>query len=347
MKAYLKGLPADMMVMVNSRAFTLVETIEEAKVLESVYAKRREERMSSGEKRKCEGPYQKAKPLWKQQSRNPPQSRDKMCGKPGHTRNECPIKGPTCFECGEPGHFKNDCPKRKAGGSQTRKENTPRAAGRAFQMTAKEAIASTDVVSGTFLVNSVPAHVLFDSGASCSFVSNAFYQHLCMPPSALEDALIVEIANDSRVLVRKIVRGYVLEIEGKEIPKLIRIALPDGNAVLIHGERKQENVMVLSVAKARKCLAKGCPSFIAYVLDTKLEKGRIRDVKVVNEFLDVFPEDLPGLPLDRQVEFQIDLVPGTAPIARAPYRLAPFEMQELMSQLQDLIENVHRLQGAQ
>ncbi|XP_024995929.1 uncharacterized protein LOC112529085 [Cynara cardunculus var. scolymus] len=331
-KAYLKGLPADMMVMVrNSRASTLREAIEEAKIMESVYNKGREEKAASSEKRKWEGhhapskrpnhlnnnnrgayPRHEAKWCSKCRTKNygscTTNSTPAKCfkyGKSGHMRNECPIKGPICFGCGKPRHFKNDCPKMKAGGGQGRKENTPRATGRAFQMTAEEAKASTDVVSGTFLVNFVPAHVLFDSGVSCSFVSNTFYQHLHMPPSALEDALIVEIANGNRVLVREIVRGCVLEIEGKEfkvnlIPmsiggfdiiigmdwlvknqveilcskKLIRIHLPDGGAMIVYGERKQGNVMLISVAKVRKCLAKGCPSFIAYVLDGQTRKEK-------------------------------------------------------------------------
>ncbi|XP_024984093.1 uncharacterized protein LOC112520019 [Cynara cardunculus var. scolymus] len=364
MKTYLKGLPADMMVMVrNSRASTLREAIEEAKVLESVYVKRKEERMSNGEKRKLEGPYAPSKKpnhfgnsnhinqetRWCPKCRskhhglcstNPTPTKCFKCGKPGHTRSECPIKGPICFGCGEPGHFKNDCQKLKSGGSQGRKEGAPKATGRAFQMSREEAKASTDVVSGTFLVNSVPDHVLFDSGASCSFVSTAFYQHLYTPPSTLEDTLIIEIANGSQVLVREIVRGCVLGIEGKEfwvdlIPmtiggfdiiigmdwlvenqteilcskKLIRIPLPSGDTMLTYGEERKGNVVLLSMAKTRKCLVKGCSSFIAYVLDTKLEIRKIEDVKIVNEFLDVFPEDLPGLLPDRQVEFRIDLIP--------------------------------------
>ncbi|GJW26304.1 putative reverse transcriptase domain-containing protein [Tanacetum coccineum] len=62
------------------------------------------------------------------------------------------------------------------------------------------------------------------------------------------------------------------------------------------------------------------------------------DIPVVREFLEVFPENLPGLPPVRQVEFQIDLIPGAAPVARAPYRLAPSEMQELSNQLQELAD---------
>ncbi|GKF56021.1 putative reverse transcriptase domain-containing protein [Tanacetum coccineum] len=68
----------------------------------------------------------------------------------------------------------------------------------------------------------------------------------------------------------------------------------------------------------------------------KSEKKRLEDVPIVQDFPEVFPEDLPGLPPTRQVEFQIDLVPGAAPVARAPYRLAPSEMKELSEQLKEL-----------
>nr|GFD02137.1 DNA/RNA polymerases superfamily protein [Tanacetum cinerariifolium] len=63
---------------------------------------------------------------------------------------------------------------------------------------------------------------------------------------------------------------------------------------------------------------------------------RLEDVPIVRDFLEVFPEDLPGLPPTRPVEFRIDLVPGAAPVARAPYRLAPSEMKELAEQLKEL-----------
>ncbi|GKG07336.1 hypothetical protein Tco_0330305, partial [Tanacetum coccineum] len=68
----------------------------------------------------------------------------------------------------------------------------------------------------------------------------------------------------------------------------------------------------------------------------KADKKRLEDIPVVKEFPDVFPENLPGIPSVRQVEFQIDLIPGAAPIARTLYRLAPSEMQELSNQLQEL-----------
>ncbi|GJU41094.1 putative reverse transcriptase domain-containing protein [Tanacetum coccineum] len=87
---------------------------------------------------------------------------------------------------------------------------------------------------------------------------------------------------------------------------------------------------------AQKYMEKGFPIFLAHItakdVEDKSEKKRLEDVPIVQDF----PEDLPGLPPTRQVEFQIDLVPGAAPVARAPYRLAPSEMKELSEQLKEL-----------
>ncbi|GJT67829.1 putative reverse transcriptase domain-containing protein [Tanacetum coccineum] len=90
--------------------------------------------------------------------------------------------------------------------------------------------------------------------------------------------------------------------------------------------------------RAQKYMEKGCQLFLVTVKENKDEskEKRLEDVPTVRDFPDVFPEDLPGLPLIQQVEFQIDLVPGAAPIAQAPYRLAPSKMEELSTQLQEL-----------
>nr|GFB55716.1 putative reverse transcriptase domain-containing protein [Tanacetum cinerariifolium] len=127
--------------------------------------------------------------------------------------------------------------------------------------------------------------------------------------------------------------------------KLVRI--PFGNEILtIHGEgsneRNESRLNIISYSKAQEYMSKGCHVFLANLTSTKDEdksKGkRLEDVPVVWEFPEVFPEDLPGIPPTRQVEFRIDLVPGAAPVARAPYRLAPSEMKELADQLQELTD---------
>ncbi|GJS53225.1 putative reverse transcriptase domain-containing protein [Tanacetum coccineum] len=98
--------------------------------------------------------------------------------------------------------------------------------------------------------------------------------------------------------------------------------------------------IIVCAKKIVQYMLKGCPVFLAHVttneVEDKSEKKRLEDVPIVRDFPDVFPEDLPGLPPTRQVEFRIDLVPGAAPVARAPYRLAPSEMKELSEQLQEL-----------
>lgn len=91
--------------------------------------------------------------------------------------------------------------------------------------------------------------------------------------------------------------------------------------------------------KAQKMLRKNtCQGFLLNIISKPQTERKIEDVLVVNEFVDVFPEDLPGIPPDRQVEFTIDLTPGAAPISKAPYRMAPKELQELKIQLQELLD---------
>ncbi|GJS55163.1 putative reverse transcriptase domain-containing protein [Tanacetum coccineum] len=125
--------------------------------------------------------------------------------------------------------------------------------------------------------------------------------------------------------------------------KIVRI--PSKSEILIvrgdgcsEGHRTRLNI--ISCTKVQKYMLKGFHVFLAHVttkeIEDKSEKKRLEDVPIVKDFLEVFPEDLPGLPLTRQVEFQIDLVPGAAPVARVPYRLAPSKMKELSEQLKEL-----------
>nr|GEV49586.1 putative reverse transcriptase domain-containing protein [Tanacetum cinerariifolium]GEX54956.1 putative reverse transcriptase domain-containing protein [Tanacetum cinerariifolium] len=97
---------------------------------------------------------------------------------------------------------------------------------------------------------------------------------------------------------------------------------------------------VAAYTQPQEYLSKGCDVFLAHVTTKepkdKSKGKRLEDVPIVRDFPKVFPEDLPGIPPARQVEFQIDLVPGVALVARAPYRLAPSKMKELVKQLQEL-----------
>ena len=86
---------------------------------------------------------------------------------------------------------------------------------------------------------------------------------------------------------------------------------------------------VISCIQANHLLRKGCQGFLASVVDLQSIELEIGDIPIVREFSDVFPNDLPGLPLDRETEFSIDLLLGTTPISKAPYRMAPIELKEL------------------
>nr|GEZ73856.1 putative reverse transcriptase domain-containing protein [Tanacetum cinerariifolium] len=92
-------------------------------------------------------------------------------------------------------------------------------------------------------------------------------------------------------------------------------------------------VAVISCSKAQEYMAKGCQIFLAQISakkeEDRLEGKQLKDVPVVRDFPEVFPKDLPGLPPARPVDFHIDLILGSAPVARAPYRLAPSKMKEL------------------
>ncbi|GJT80917.1 putative reverse transcriptase domain-containing protein [Tanacetum coccineum] len=123
------------------------------------------------------------------------------------------------------------------------------------------------------------------------------------------------------------------------------VHIPWGNETLIiHGDGSNQGnatrLNIISCTKTQKYMQKGFPIFLAHVtakeIKDKSEKERLKGVPIVQDFPEVFPEDLSGLPPTRQVEFQFDLVPGVASIARAPYRLAPSERKELSEQLKEL-----------
>nr|GEY98438.1 putative reverse transcriptase domain-containing protein [Tanacetum cinerariifolium] len=123
--------------------------------------------------------------------------------------------------------------------------------------------------------------------------------------------------------------------------KIVRV--PFGNETLIircNGSNNGTHLNIISCTKTRKYLLKGYPVFLANIttktIKDKSKEKRLENVSIVQDFSEVFLEDLPGLPPTGQVEFQIDLIPGAAPVAWPPYRLTPSEMKELSDQLQEL-----------
>ena len=95
---------------------------------------------------------------------------------------------------------------------------------------------------------------------------------------------------------------------------------------------------VISAMQARRFIRKGYEAFLTLTLDSKRGQFDVEKIPIVKEFPDVFPEELPGIPLEREVYLSIEIVPGTAPVSMAPYRMAPVELKELKVQLQELLD---------
>ena len=95
---------------------------------------------------------------------------------------------------------------------------------------------------------------------------------------------------------------------------------------------------VISTLEAKRLLHKGCEAYLAHVLDKSGPEVTIESVSVVCEFCDVFPDDLPDLPPNRELEFEIELLLGSALVSIPPYRITPTELKELKVQLQDLVD---------
>ena len=120
--------------------------------------------------------------------------------------------------------------------------------------------------------------------------------------------------------------------------KEVEFDVPNQARIVFRGEPKIMSTCLIFAIKGCKMIQKGCEAYLAYVIDTRKTEVKLEDIPVVNEFQDVFPVELLGLPPDRDVEFTIELLPGTAPISVTPYRMASTELRELKTQLQELLE---------
>ncbi|GJW02259.1 putative reverse transcriptase domain-containing protein [Tanacetum coccineum] len=255
----------------------------------------------------------------------------------------------TCYECGVQGHFKKDCQKLKNGnrGNQRGNGNAP---AKIYVVGNARTNPDSNVVTGTFLLNERYDSILFDTGSDRNFVSTTFSSLIDITPTTLDHYYDVELADGKIIGINTIIRGCTLnfldhpfninlmpvELGSFDViigmdwlskyhalidcaEKIVRI--PWGNKTLIvHGDGSNQGngtrLNIISCSKTHKYLLKGHNVFLAHVTtkETKDKSGekRLEDVPIIRYFPEVFPEDLPGLPPIRQVEFQIDLMPGAA-----------------------------------
>ncbi|KAA3479740.1 vacuolar protein sorting-associated protein 35B-like [Gossypium australe] len=120
--------------------------------------------------------------------------------------------------------------------------------------------------------------------------------------------------------------------------KTIELKCQNNEILQIESNKSSGLPVVISSMSAQRSVRKDCGAYLAYVLNIKMSESKIELVPVVSEYPDVFPEVLPGSPPIREVEFVIELVPGTSSISIAPYRIALIELKELKAQLQELMD---------
>ena len=235
-------------------------------------------------------------------------------------------------------------------------------------VTQQAADATPDVVTGTISLFDTDAHVLVDSGTTHSFISREFIERVGIEMRPTECSIIVSLPTGNSLIANRVYRGskvaiashefeadlIVLDIHGFDIilgmdwlakhhatvdcyRKEVQFSQPGEPKVIFYGERKILSTSLISGMQANKMLRKACQGYLVYATESANSAMQLAKVPVVNEFYDVFPEDLPGLPPDREIEFEIELAPGTEPISIASYRMAPAELKELKMQMEELL----------
>ncbi|XP_073035230.1 uncharacterized protein [Primulina eburnea] len=233
-----------------------------------------------------------------------------------------------------------------------------------------EAEPDSTLITGRIYIAGVATNALLDSGATHSFISESFVKRLGIMTVAMDSGFRVSIPSGDQMFTSRIVRGLELRLQQKAVradlivlplpefdiilgmdwlsshgavidfrQRSVSVRPPSGKPFVFEAARHQQFPHVISCMCARKIIKRGCQAFLASIVSvSEPVSQRLEDVDVVSEFSSVLPDDVSGIPPDREVEFSIELMAGTMPIYKAPYRLAPAEMKELKDQIQDLLD---------
>ncbi|GJX83026.1 putative reverse transcriptase domain-containing protein [Tanacetum coccineum] len=299
----------------------------------------------------------------------PPPPLCTTCGKP-HP-GVCYKATGGCFTCGSTQHKMKDCPQGKQKQSMPADfARLPPPTGRVYATTRDQAAKTLGIITGILYIDDRTVFVLFDTGATHSIISTTFAKKLNMTHTPLIERVIISTPMMNHMLIDHEYVNYPLRFDDRIRPaNLLPIHMLDFDVILgmdwlashratidcyartvifgnvrqpefvYHGSSPLKSVKLISAMKARTLISHGCQGFLASVMDTSLESPNIENLSVVREFADVFPDELPGLPPAREIEFGIELIPGAEPISKAPYRMAPVELKELKEQLQEMLEN--------
>ncbi|XP_074337117.1 uncharacterized protein LOC141674292 [Apium graveolens] len=262
-----------------------------------------------------------------------------------HPGRACYRQTGACFLCGSMSHRAKDCTVSRnpggggaGGGSGSGSQQNPTT--RVFALTANQAAANSGTISGTLLVGRRDAYVLFDTGSTHSVVSLSFVRHLDVAPSLLYPHMSISTPMGNSVVISDVYRECLITVGDRSCKvNLLPMEMHDFDIILgmdwlsehratidcqgkrvifgdadkpefvYQGSQPKGDVKLISALKASKLLSKGCDGYLAFMKDTSKDEPHIEDYPVVKEYEDVFPDELPGLPPHREVEFTIELVP--------------------------------------
>jgi hypothetical protein len=211
-------------------------------------------------------------------------------------------------------------------------------------MTSEEAQQAPNVVLSMFLASSHPTTILFDSGVSHSFISSSFVAKYSLPIATMNHTMLVS-SPGGEMRTKHICPAVSITIRGVDFSSNLILLDSKGIDIILGMDWLSKYDGVIQCARKVVKLTKKDGTSVEFVamvqsgLDGKFNQTKaiaIEDIRVVQDFLDVFPKELPGMPPDRDIEFLIELLPGTPPIFKRPYRMPVNELVELKKQIAEL-----------
>jgi hypothetical protein len=257
-------------------------------------------------------------------------------------------------DCPYPKQYKSNFQQTSRNSNQGKGNTTNSSMGNNFKKTGRvyyTQVATTPegepVMMGMFLVANYPTVILFNSGASHTFISKTFVEKYCIHCTESREEFVIH-SPGGRIFTKEVAFHIHVTLAGREfLTNMIVIKWKDIDVILGMNWLAQNKAIIntdqrtIKLSYGHEEAQLSIPITVpvkasGHVFETIVQE--IRDIPVVCEFPDVFPEDLPELPPERDVEFVIELKPGMAPISRRSYRMPPNELAELKTQLQDLLE---------
>nr|KYP34847.1 hypothetical protein KK1_044140 [Cajanus cajan] len=223
-------------------------------------------------------------------------------------------------------------------------------------MTGTKAVQNNDLIQGKCFIKGKTLNVLYDSGATHSFISNDCVQHLQLPISSLENNLIVSTPTNKFVIANKVCLDCPIFIgDRKFLVNLICLPLSQLDVILGMDWLSSNHVLLncaeksiifsdskdLSISLSKPIRKFSWGKVQGYLILSSMEakeEADLKNIAIVQNFPEVFPNDIPGLPPDREIEFSTDFIPGTEPLSIAPYRMSPSELAELKKKLEEFLE---------